>query len=1308
MRCSEIPASDALNVAVGLKGMPRGTERLAECGTKKTQYKQYQDPGLLNFSFPKTNAALWDSKPLGKGSELRLSSHRNPQIRIVEKVLRLANGHAVQSGVKCLSCFLIGSVVVDDDGGLTLILDRFDPGRAVPGQEIPVPTVLLPGDLLVPLLVVVGASDSVTSTALNMEGLRSILTTLHQHCIFPQSTEPSRFLSLIIRLTCNSGISQTSLLDSLCHGLHASFVCVGASLVATPVQPVPVIPTALARNLGSTYNLAQSRGAVKSGFLTMDQTRKLLLLLDSDPKTTTLPLVGTWVSGTTTVTNPHVWACCLRFIHSSVLKHRVRLETKAFLLVLFPLMHRQPEFYECRPGNDRGLDFELFSCSETVSIMKGIDTPGKKPLLLDLKPDHQSTDWNIMKQVLSSNPFEVSGEAVAAVNSPGQRSLTSDNDSGVEEEDLSPRPLPSPHPNTQQACSDPFGNILVKKKKCSCVEICTINCFSHVYLMDALHSPQRYSLPCQNYRLCWTLAQHRHHYQAILPILLSRAATPAFSHPHHHNTNTTTRPVENFPGVGDLMHPMVMLPSQHSPELRSTLENIPTAQPACTASRLTVHTSASSRYHVSPSGHAMPNSTLPLLPILQPQHTLESPQHLKGSLGCTCSRDMCPQSPQSPCAGCATPSHPNCNCSNPTCQHYARSSVHYPGGPISSPPRVTMPWCPISATQCITMPTPNTYCGHCKPPMTDHVTGLPSLPTVPCTASSTTDAECLQRGHTSCSSDLKPDAYQKLREQEWQLQVLQTQIQQLLAEQKKMRSAAEPTHTSKEEPGNKPGGAVVCEKVSIAVGTGASLFWGGSKQPVDRSKGSFGSSNEVAGHSWIKDYVPVSTGQDNKGYTCVSLASSPHAIDIPIHSESCSGMENSSLESSPNSSAQDSSHSPALGASASSCWGYAEQGATAVPSNAGVKEKEDQEKNQYYDNMLLQVQTMLQVSMDEPTQQNPIDDHCSANIDVKRTGETVSHQTQRKSSQCRDVAAATMKQLRKMGVKLDLDTSPTEHRPDEVNRTSSTTAHMVGPSGAVLPGLRARSLSELSCLSGHHASDLSMEANAIALKYLSAAELAELAQCSVQHSDVQTVPQLPIWHPTSSSLGLFSTSNMSFATRRYMRKYGLLDGDDETFEEEEEEEDDEQDEDDIKIKDALDVGKSEARSHLSRSPPQDHRHAINVPHGCSSNAQGLSKHARCGETEWRRASKTHGMTLGDRDLVGRKECSEPTMQTTSTGFKAETDFPHDPQHRESGRAAPVMVVDMEAGGCHASQAESEMTVSHVLNLDRLRRLPKLF
>lgn len=69
---------------------------------------------------------------------------------VTEKAIRLAYRHAKQNK-KNVPCFLLGSLTVDEDEeGVTLTIDRFDPGREIPECLERTPTASLPGDFLIP------------------------------------------------------------------------------------------------------------------------------------------------------------------------------------------------------------------------------------------------------------------------------------------------------------------------------------------------------------------------------------------------------------------------------------------------------------------------------------------------------------------------------------------------------------------------------------------------------------------------------------------------------------------------------------------------------------------------------------------------------------------------------------------------------------------------------------------------------------------------------------------------------------------------------------------------------------------------------------------------------------------------------------------------------------------------------------------------------------------------------------------------------------------------------------------------------
>lgn len=381
------------------------------------------------LSFPKSRSALWDGSPAGEKLRLQLCTQRRPRLVLLEKALRLAQRHARHSNKPRLHCFFLGTVSVDsDEEGVTVTLDRFDPGRDQAGASGRVPSALLPGDVLVPFLFSTQDDTSCDAVVQSEAELHHCFKVLQQFLSSRQVLDLSQVLKVRGRVVC----SQQS--DSAVFSLSWSSVCPSVSVDVQPVRPVPVIPTALLRSLTAADRPAPHANRQR-GFLTMDQTRKLLLLLESDPKASNLPLVGLWLSGVTHVYSPQVWLWCLRFLFSSALQDRVLSESHCFLLVLFGSTHRAPQFFQCRvPGPGPQLDYQLLTASQCVTLYQQVSAEGQA-LRCELGSEDHGRQMEIFRAARSS----FSGAPPAAGLS------VTDQDSGVEDEDLSPRPSPSPH-----------------------------------------------------------------------------------------------------------------------------------------------------------------------------------------------------------------------------------------------------------------------------------------------------------------------------------------------------------------------------------------------------------------------------------------------------------------------------------------------------------------------------------------------------------------------------------------------------------------------------------------------------------------------------------------------------------------------------------------------------------------------------------------------------------------------------------------------------------------------------------------------
>ncbi|KAM9848823.1 SCL-interrupting locus protein homolog [Aulostomus maculatus] len=1029
---------------VNLRDLPAGV--LEEVFPPTSARGRMMGNSLTPLSFPRTRLALWDSRPSGEMLRLQLCSHRKPRLLLLEKALCLAQRHTRRCNKTHLHCFFLGSVSVDaDEEGLTVVLDRFDPGHDHTGASCRVPSTLLPGDTLVPCLFSTKAETSPDTLVQSEADLQHCFKVLQQYVTSQQPLDLSQLLKVKVRVSCQ----QQN--DSAAFGLSWSAVCPSISLDIQQVRPIPIIPTALLRILTSvTQQLPLHTSSRQRGFLTMDQTRKLLLLLESDPKASSLPLVGLWLSGVTHINNPQVWAWCLRFLFGSALQDRVLSESGFFLLVIFSSTHKAPQFFQCRrsrPGTPQ-LEFQLLGASQCLTLYQ-VAGADNRTLQCELTSEHHKRQM----QVFSDAQRSFSSSAAA----PQPAGLAvSDQDSGVEDEDLSPRPSPSPHLPAQQTC----------RVQPSVPELSL--------LIDGSFTSSNQNAP--------------------------------------QDAGSTRRP-PSLPNSADRKSVAPAEGSSFSPQAPLHLHSTPNSnlQQPCTC----CHT-----HHCTSILSSVPHPAAP------PTHPLSAaPPSAQPSLPCV---------------------HPSCVGGTPP----SSSPVsHCPSSPPSAPLPSTC--CPCSRL------APVPWFGDSFSP---HAVSPPCLPHPPSVTQQPVGV-------------ITSDAYQLLLQQDQQLRLLQVQVQTLLEAQGKLQASNQPAHTQ-----------TTRSTASVAVGTGASLFWEDSVKPL--------SHQEV-------QLLHLSSPQPSP-----SLPSCDLSINTTVGGDKDS--DNAGIEAPCSPSSQ---QSVGAGPSRSPILVLGESASMLSPSDV---------QQSFYHSLMTQLTSRLQES----------DSREKVEVSTRRRSLTVAPDSStwsssNKQQRCgRDqVVSATLRQLQQLGVDVDRD-DITEH-DRRINKTveSSSTLACINPA-AVLSRL---SVSEpgASMLFPGGSVDLSLEANAIALRYLSDSQLCRLSLGG------RTPPPDPASLSTAS---LLSPSNMSLATRKYMKRYGLI---------EEEEE-----------------GQDDVQEVLTRQPLIE---TVNL--------------------------KLLPQSQLIRDL-------QPKMQLLVNGAKSNIDQENCPSTQ------PSLV--------RASSRQMEGSVGNILDLSRLRQLPKLF
>lgn len=358
-KVKSLPNNFQMHPHVHFESLPVSSVELNKNGDLSQRQKKSSSDENEMLKFPHARAILWDHKSIDTPVQLHISYYRKPKLCVLERVIRFAQRHLQSSGQQESSCALVGSLSIDEDGeGVKFTLDRFDPGGGLTSSV----GALTPGDMAVPLQIM---GNSKKERESSIDDYLMGLKVLKQRCCAKESLDLGSFL--LVKGWCNFFSSG----DKSVHHLEFDIITMGTEFKAVPITPVPIVPTALSKNLSGPMSLSHLQGEPKTGYLTMDHTRKVLLVLESDPKVFNLPLVGIWVSGVPFVYSPFVWAACLRYLHNSSITDRICSPPEPFLLVLYSPVHSKPEFYELSTMSGTSkMDFDLLTGYEVVSISK--------------------------------------------------------------------------------------------------------------------------------------------------------------------------------------------------------------------------------------------------------------------------------------------------------------------------------------------------------------------------------------------------------------------------------------------------------------------------------------------------------------------------------------------------------------------------------------------------------------------------------------------------------------------------------------------------------------------------------------------------------------------------------------------------------------------------------------------------------------------------------------------------------------------------------------------------------------------------
>jgi len=174
------------------------------------------------------------------------------------------------------------------------------------------------------------------------------------------------------------------------------------SFQAVRIRPLPLLATPLSLTLTRRGTAAGNANAGPTmGYLTLNQTRKVVPLLATDPALAMAPIVGVWTvldsdndgldSGNELyLKHPFLWAACTWFLHNSKVADKAFISEGTFLLANFGAT--SATYYEMtRLGGDNAGNPDYLCCDFTVDLHVDEGCEATDPVLCKFRPLSQES-----------------------------------------------------------------------------------------------------------------------------------------------------------------------------------------------------------------------------------------------------------------------------------------------------------------------------------------------------------------------------------------------------------------------------------------------------------------------------------------------------------------------------------------------------------------------------------------------------------------------------------------------------------------------------------------------------------------------------------------------------------------------------------------------------------------------------------------------------------------------------------------------------------------------------------------------------